>query len=375
MIRARQAALALACGIASGCATSTTCFTFKDPPTTGPAQESVQVSFLGVGGVHVRWQGASVMTAPFYSNPTQLEMISSEIHSDRNRVRSLLPDHVSDTRAVLVGHSHYDHALDVPFAVQMKAKQATVVGNDALTKLLAPIKHDLTAGLVSLEGRDACSAPAYAVAGTRIRIRAVTSEHSPQIGKHLFKDFLKFPAITLWRGEPWLPLATMPARAGEWPSGTTLAFVIDLLEATSDDVAFRIYYQDSPTRKPIGYLPACLAAKPVDLAILCGGGATELPEFPGDIVGAMKPRFVLGTHWEDFFTPRRIPLPAATNVKERIRILPGVSRRAFVRRVTKEQPSGGQVAMPCPESVTYFARNAGQWTIAASDAGWSTPKR
>jgi hypothetical protein len=369
---AARAAALFACLPVSGCATAT-CWTFRDP-VPAPRQESVQVTFLGVGGVNVRWRGSSVMTAPLYSNPTLAELVYSEIHSDRLRVQALLHQDVSDARAILVGHAHYDHALDVAFVVQEKALQAAVIGNDALVKLLAPVAKQLPAGVVSLEGTDACAAAPDATADGRFRIRAIRSEHSPQLGKHLFGGLLKVPSVTLWRGEPWQPLSEMPRRVGEWPAGTTQAFVIDLLEPGTNAVAFRVYYQDSPTRGPIGHLPACLSDKPVDLAIVCAGGATELPRFPEDLLANLRPRYVMGAHWEDFFNPRKLPLPGAHDVKEKIRIVPGLRRGSFLRRVRKALPPGGQATIPCPEAVTYFARQDGRWSIAASDAGWSKPK-
>jgi hypothetical protein len=54
--------------------------------------------------------------------------------------------------------------------------------------------------------------------------------------------------------------------------------------------------------------------------------------------------------------------------------VPGLRRGSFLRRVRKALPPGGQATIPCPEAVTYFARQDGRWSIAASDAGWSKPK-
>jgi hypothetical protein len=315
------------------------------------------------------------MTAPFYSNPTMGEIALTEVHSDANRIDALLHQDVSDVRAILVGHSHYDHAMDVPFLSSRKVSGATVVGNDALGKLLAPIRTSLPGGIVSLEHRDACADPGYDVRDSRFRVRAIPSEHSAQIGKNLLYGLITFPKVALWRGEPFDPGVALPTRVGAWPAGTTLAFVIDLLEAGTDDVAFRIYYQDSPTRQPVGYPPTCLSGRPVDLAVLCVGGASELPRFPGDIVRTIRPRFVLGAHWEDFFNPREIPVQRGRTVRERIGLLPGVKPSRFLKVVGKELPPGGQAVVPCPDAVTYFTRLHGTWTIAATDAEWTTPRR
>jgi hypothetical protein len=367
----------LALGLSS-CVSPRTCTTLVPEPP--PDKDAVQVTFLGVGGLIIRWQGSAVMAAPLYSNPTIGEIALSEIHTDRQRIDALMREDVSGVRAIFTGHAHYDHLMDVPYVALHKAKDADLVGNNAMVKLLDPIKERLgpQQKLVSLESPWPAS---YDVPQTRFRIRAVVSQHSPQIGPRLIGWlprllglFIQFPKVTLWRGEDEEPAKELPVRAGTWPAGTTQAFVIELLDADGT-VAFRIYYQDSPTREPVGYPPACLPGRPVDLAILCVGGATELPRFPADIVRALHPGFVLGVHWEDFFEPRPIPIPGAKNVRERIKLLPGVSRSGFLRAVRKALPSGGRAAFPCPEAVTYFTRTGAGWSIGASDAEWSAPKR
>jgi hypothetical protein len=379
MMRARAAWVAsvVAAGaFAAGCGPkSISCTTLV--PHAPPPAGSVQVTFLGVGGIIVRWAGSAVMAAPLYSNPTIGELALSDIHADRQRIDALLRQDVSDVRAILSGHAHYDHLMDVPYVVLEKAKGADVIGNDATVKLLAPLAGELGSRKVrSFQHRDS----SYDVVGTRIRIRAIPSEHSPQIGPRLFGWgpralglLVNLTDVTLWRGEPEKELQTLPVRAGGWSGGTTLAFVIELLEAESDRAAFRIYYQDSPTRRPYGY-PPCAGDCAFDLAVLCLGGATEYRSFPRDIVSYLHPKHVMGIHWEDFFNPRRLPLPGETSVQESIYAAPGVEASKFLAAVRGAQPAGGRAIVPCPDHVTTFVRAGAGWTIGGNDAPWSKPK-
>lgn len=374
----RLAGLVLAASVgAGGCGPKRiACTTLVPPPAQPP--RSVQVTFLGVGGLIVRWAGSAVMAAPLYSNPTVGELIASEIHADHQRIDGLLHQDVSDVRAILSGHAHYDHLMDVPYVALRKATQADVIGNDATVKLLAPIKSALSPRkVVSLQD----PAAAYDVGGTRFRIRAIPSEHSPQIGPRLFGWgprlvglLVNLSDVTLWRGEPEKDAETLPVRAGGWPSGRALAFVIELLEPDSDAVAFRIYYQDSPTRQPYGY-PPCSGECAFDLAVLCMGGATEYRSFPRDIVSYLHPKYVMGIHWEDFFNPRRLPLPGETSARESLYSAPGVQPSRFLAAVRSAQPAGGRAIVPCPDHVTTFVRDGATWTIAGADAAWTTAKR
>jgi hypothetical protein len=356
-----------ACGVAPR-----TCTTLVPEPR--PDRDAVQVTFLGVGGLIIRWQGAAVMAAPLYSNPTIGEIALSEIHADRQRIDALLRQDLSDVRAIVSGHSHYDHLMDVPYVALHKTKDVDIVGNNAMKKLLAPIKGSLDPErtLVSLESP---SPPTHDVPHSRFRIRSVVSQHSPQMGPRLIGwvprvlGFFFFPGVTLWRGEDEEPAKELPVRAGTWTAGTTQAFVIELLDP-DDTVAFRIYYQDSPTTPPYGYPDWPTNSRRYDLAILCMGGATEYKAFPRDIVHYLGPAYVMGIHWENFFDPRPLPSPGATNVTEKIHYAPGVKEGKFLRAVREAQPPGGRAIVPCPDKVATFRKGPDGWHLAG-DEGWT----
>lgn len=379
-VAVRRAALALLVFVSCGAPPKKVCWTLPSPPPTYDPDEDkdeVQVAFLGVGGLLIRWQRAAVMTAPLYSNPTIGELALSEIHPDRQLIEKLMWHDVKDVRAILAGHSHYDHLMDVPYVALHRAKNADVLGNEAMVKLLAPIKRDLAARsppnrLWSLEKN-----PIYDVPGAPIRIRGIVSEHSPQVGPQfvtrtarVLSWFIPFPRVTFWRGEDERELESLPVRVGNWPAGTTLAYVVELLAPGSSTVAFRIYYQDSPTRPSYGYPDWPASPHTYDLAVLTMGGATEFHDFPGDIVRYLKARFVMGIHWEDFFNPRQLPVQGQYNRKERIQYAPAVSEGRFLKAVRKAQPPGGRAIVPCPDHVTTFTRGAGGWEITGGVAAW-----
>jgi hypothetical protein len=345
-------------------------------PEPAYSADTVQISFLGVGGLIIRWQGEAIMTTPLYSNPTIGEMALSEIHVDRQRIDELMRGglhDVTNVRAILAGHSHYDHLMEAPYIALHRAQTAEILGNDAMVKLLDPIARDLSPrSLVSLErlGPNAY----HDVPGTRFRIYSIISQHSPQLGTNLFHGMITIPSVTLWRGEDEQVSRELPVRVGRWMGGTTLAFVIELREPGSDKVAFRIYYQDSSTLQPYGYPAQDGATLKYDLAILCMGGATEYPAFPGDIVKYLKPQYVMGIHWEDFFTPRPLPTPNAINATEKIHYAPGVSERGFLKAVKAAQESGGRAIVPCPDKTTIFSRTTGAWLLPPGDGDWGKPR-
>jgi hypothetical protein len=222
--------------------------------------------------------------------------------------------------------------------------------------------------------------PVYAPAGVPFRVKAIASEHSPQMGPTLINRtarllswLVPLPEVTLWRGEDEFERDELPARVGGWPAGRTLAFVIELLEPSTGAVAFRVYYQDSPTRQPYGYPER--VPDGYDLALLTMGGATEFRSFPRDIVTHLDPKFVMGIHWEDFFDPRKLPLPGEVNRRESLLLAPGVDEARFLKAVRAAQRVGGRALVPCPDKTATFVRGGSGWELAGDAAGWTAPKR
>jgi hypothetical protein len=123
--------------------------------------------------------------------------------------------------------------------------------------------------------------------------------------------------------------------------------------------------------------------QPIDLALLCVGGASEEPirnKFPRDIVTALTPLYVMGGHWEDLFHPRVLPLPGPPPVTEKIKRAPGARLNEFISEAYDALPHGGRVTVPCWEDVAYFKKDShGTW-ILDTDIGsptigsWSNPK-
>jgi L-ascorbate metabolism protein UlaG (beta-lactamase superfamily) len=373
-------------------------------PTRATAGD-VDVRFLGVGGFLMRRGPDVILTAPFYSNPTFGELATQDAFSDERLIDALLPPEADDAAAVLVGHGHFDHLMDVPFIALRRARRATVYGNDAVRDVLAPLarRGDFAGRVVSLEpwANDACEwlgtcAPGhapwkpYAIPGTSVRVWVVLSEHSPQFGLPGLLGKLFPGGVHLWRGQPLEPAQRLPTRPGAWPEGTALAYVIDFLSVDSaredgrwdsPQVDFRVYFQDSGARRPFGLPPLRAGLDPrVDLALLCAGGAEHVADHPGAVLRALRPRFAMGHHWESFFDPRTLPLPrrpdeAREPSYETFRGVPTGDTRAFAKRMRAALEPGAQSAVPCPDAITRFSRGAGGWRLALSSERWDHTRR
>ena len=284
-----------------------------------PDPARVQVRFLGVGGFVVRRGPDVVMTAPLYSSPRIEAVLGDRIQPatdvlDRFFVEHALEPEMADLRAILVGHGHYDHLMDVPYFME-KAKDARVYGNVTTRRILAGLGEDVSRRVTALNdpsdpvadfanckdnGGDGCvrfpgqSGRWLDVDGTdhRVRIRAFCSCHPPQL----------MHAIHFWPGCLSDDLSSPPTRADQFKEGEVFAYLIDFME--DGHPAFRVYYQDAPVARPDGWVPESIVSeRPVDLALLCAGNfdAVDAPE---SIVSEnLRAAAVIIHHWEDFFDP------------------------------------------------------------------------
>jgi L-ascorbate metabolism protein UlaG (beta-lactamase superfamily) len=290
----------------------------------------LHVEYLGVAGFLVRVGDDALLTAPLFTNPSLTDITVGEVVSAPDVIdRYLTPADVADVKAILVGHAHYDHLMDVPHVWSM-TPAATIYGNVATQRLLAAydpgpscadtptpvnlIPRELvvalndpaddrvdTRGCAGVEGCQGTLAPHPGewvhVPNSRIRIMALCSSHPAQFGPvHFGGGCMEADACA------------PPLDAYDWREGDTLAYLIDFLDDSGAPI-HRLFYQDAPADPPVGFVPdELLEEKATDVALLCVGTYDQVADHPGAIVRHLEPRYAIGGHWESFFRTRDEPL-------------------------------------------------------------------
>lgn len=301
----------------------------------GAATERVQLQYLGSGGVLLRRGGTALMTPPFYSNPPLYQVgLGIRLVPDEGRIERGLP-RVDDVRAVLVGHGHYDHLMDLPVVLRHLPPDVVVYGNDTTRHLLAPwLPDERRVALNARRGSWKRPGEWIRVAGTPFRFMALESDHSPHMGP-----------IELYQGVVEQDVTEPPSDANEWPEGETLAFLIDVLR-DDGSVLLRLHYQDAASRAPAGFPPPVhmLDTRPVDVEILTVGGYATVDAYPEAITLRLSPRHAVLAHWEDFFlAPDRGP-----------RVLRTTDLDAFVHRLERVLPADAGWTLPAPGVSLWF---------------------
>ena len=72
-----------------------------------------------------------------FTNPSLFKLASlTRLKTDEGLVDHLLPS-VEDVEMILVGHTHYDHLMDVPYIMTKHAKKSVVCGSETMGHIMA----------------------------------------------------------------------------------------------------------------------------------------------------------------------------------------------------------------------------------------------
>ena len=278
------------------------------------------VRYLGAAGYLISRDGDAILTAPFFSNPSLIRTALFPIKSIEERMDRFLPE-IARVSAILVGHGHHDHLMDLPYLARVHAPGATIFcGPTAARNLAECLPKSRVETLDRPASNQAPGEWRYVNEG-RIRFMAIRSGHAPHV-----------LGLTFYKGSRETDAADCPKWARDWKSGTPYAYLIDFMRG--DEVVFRIYYQDSATAWPDGRPPPLLLGDraPIDLAILCVASFNRVKHYPEWMVRETRARaYVLG-HWEDFFRrydrpPRVVRLTDADIFLQRFLAVNGDSAR------------------------------------------------
>lgn len=139
-------------------------------PVGAASPRRVRATFLGVSTVLLDDGETALLTDGFFTRPNVLRSVVSRVGPDERRIRAgLVLGGVDRLAAVLVAHSHYDHALDSAAVARLTG--ATVLGS-ASTRLVA-----LGGGLP--DDRIRVLTPGEPLAFGAFTITALPARHSP----------------------------------------------------------------------------------------------------------------------------------------------------------------------------------------------------
>ncbi len=239
---------------------------FKAPGAAG----AVRVRWLGAAGFALEHEGVTILIDPYVTRASLPRCLAAPLRSDAAAVRRFAPR----ADAIVVGHTHFDHALDVPAIARHTGAQ--VFGSRSCAALC------LSEGLPRERVRDVetegLTRPVSVEVGP-FRLDFVPSSHSP-----LLLGRVPFPGEIA-------DCDQVPLRAEAYRCGAVFSVAITV-------AGKQIYHLGSAN-----LIDGAIGRRQVDLLLLCAAGWTTTERFVPRALSALSPSRVLLSHWDNFLRP------------------------------------------------------------------------
>jgi L-ascorbate metabolism protein UlaG (beta-lactamase superfamily) len=243
---------------------------------SGP--ESVRVRWLGTAGFAIESGDCVLLIDPYLTRASLARCVLQRLTPDVATIDA----HVPKADAIIVGHTHFDHALDAPTIA--KRTGARVFGSRSAAALC--LAEGVRAERV--EEID----PARGVAEREVgpfRLRFVPSAHSRfLLGRVPFEGDIA-------------DCSDVPMRAEGYRCGAVFGVEIRVAGRT-------LYHMGSAE-----LVDSQVGVRNVDLLLMCVAGWTSSRRLPERVAAGFSPRAILLSHWDDFLRPIGAParpLPA-----------------------------------------------------------------
>lgn len=235
-------------------------------PTSSPLPKGLELTWVGTAGFRLAYQGVVVWIDPYV---TRLRL------ADLLRRRVIGPDdaaiakYIDRADAVLVGHTHFDHALDVPAIARRTG--CRVYGSSSLEHLMG--LHGLADRAVVVDAHREYEVGPF-------KFHFVPSVHSKlQLGLRVNYG----GELTCEHLDELTPQA--------YRCGQVWGICIEV-------AGTRIYHQGSAD-----LIEDEIRDREVDV-FLCGiAGRRFTPRYVERVVRALSPRLMVPSHFDDFFRP------------------------------------------------------------------------
>ena len=304
MPHARRLLLLLELVALSSCA-STRAPGTADTSLAPAASRRETLTHLGVAGWKLESSGGTLLFDPYVTRAA-VEDESAPLVPNETAIAAYTP---SRADVVLVGHSHYDHVLDVPSIARRTG--ATVIGTESTARVAA-------AGGIPAD-----------------RIRVVHGGESFTIGPFAVRVVASRHSLTGQDNVPIPAGVTLPMAASAYVEGGTLQYLVRF-EGRS------IYFVG--TANFIEEDVRALDARP-DVAIVAVGLREKIPNYTCRLLDALgRPPLVMPNHFDAFREPLR-PGEMALDPSTRANL------DAFIAEVGACAP-GTRVEVPVPLQAT-----------------------
>lgn len=251
----------------------------------------IQVRWTGAAGLEFSYAEQTLLVDPYFTRPGLGRVVFGRLCPDRDLVEKHLLS-MKPVRALVVSHTHFDHALDIP--VVAGHVEGPVLGSDSLYNLMAA--QDLGHRV------NVCSPGEHITVDDHLNITMLPSVHG-----RVILGRVPYPGNI--EREIQLPLKASGYRVGQ-------------VFAPKIQIHGRVFLHLGSA----GFVEDALDGQTCDVLFLCVPGWARMPGYPERVIEKTRPETVVLFHHDNFFKPLNINRRAASlgfigmnQLKERIR--------------------------------------------------------
>ena len=285
------------------------------PSEKSSAPPTLKVKFFGVSTLLFDDGKTQILIDGFFSRPSLSQVLFQKIQSQPEVIQRMIQQqHLQRTRAILVTHSHYDHALDIA-ELGKRLPNTKIIGSSS-TLNIARGGRVAEQQLIQIQ-------PLQPMSFGEFKVTAIPSRHTPPT------------AVNNDLGEEIFQPLQQPAHFSEFKEGHSFDY---LIEHQGHTVL---------VKASTGAIPDQLKNLKVDTLFL---GIAQLSRqstkfqqnYLDQTLNTLKPKVVVPIHWDDFFKPVDQPLEflpyLADNTDKSLKILIQAAEQQKTQVVLLSQP-------------------------------------
>jgi len=236
--------------------------------TINSIDDKVRIKLTGAAGLICSYRNETLLVDPYYSRLGKCQVLFGKVSADASKIRDHA-ERIGCITAMVVGHSHFDHAFDIPEL--SKYTQGKIIGNSSLETLMAlnGIKERITV----------CRGGEVVNISDRIRVIMLPSLH----GKVIL-GMVPYP------GEISAD-AKLPLRAKDYKVGQVFSPKIEIGGKSFLHVG------------SAGFIEGSLKGHSCDVVFLCVPGWKRMKGYPQKIFELTGAKTAVLFHQDDFFSP------------------------------------------------------------------------
>jgi L-ascorbate metabolism protein UlaG (beta-lactamase superfamily) len=266
-------------------------------PGPGLGKDEISIKWFGTASYRIEYGGKVLWIDPYFSRHSLFEMGFSNIEPKPSEI----DQYMDRADYIAIGHSHYDHAADLPYVVPQTG--AVVYGDKSVGNLF-------TAFNLPRDNFTKISAGDCVETGP-FKITFVRSEHGKLMGKIPANYDISADSKT-------------PFKMKDFGCGTVFNIIVEVN-------GYKIYHQGSG-----GIVDETLKGCRADLAIIGISSRKATPQLVYKVVKELQPQVVMPTHYDMFFSP----------LQKGFTQIPGLNFRQVVEEAKEASPESDLITLP-----------------------------